>query len=77
MKRKLKMLVKDIIGVIKIKQKDNDFQIKIYEKNDRSYAINLTASSIISEILNRQAKSFCIENDDRTMLIRQIIIILE
>jgi hypothetical protein len=71
------MLVKDIIGVIKIKQKDNDFQIKIYEKNDRSYAINLTASSIISEILNRQAKSFCIENDDRTMLIRQIIIILE
>lgn len=71
------MLVKDIIGAVKIKQQDNDFQIKIYEKNDRSYAINLTASSIISEILNRQAKSFCIENDDRTMLIRQIIIILE
>lgn len=71
------MLVKDIIGAVKIKQKNNNFQIKIYEKNDSSYAINLTASSMISEILNRQIKSFCIENDDRTMLIKQIIIILE
>lgn len=77
MKRKLKMLVKDIIGAVKIKQKNNNFQIKIYEKNDSSYAVNLTASSMISEILNRQIKSFCIENDDRTMLIKQIIIILE
>lgn len=71
------MLVKDIIGAVKIKQKNNNFQIKIYEKSDSSYAINLTASSMISEILNRQIKSFCIENDDRTMLIKQIIIILE
>jgi hypothetical protein len=71
------MLVKDIIGAVKIKQKNNNFQIKIYEKNDSSYAVNLTASSMISEILNRQIKSFCIENDDRTMLIKQIIIILE
>ena len=71
------MLVKDIIGAVKNIQNDNNFQIKIYEKNDRSYAINLTASSMISEILNRQIKSFCIENDDRTMLIKQIIIILE
>lgn len=71
------MLVKDIIGAAKIKQKNNNFQIKIYEKNDSSYAVNLTASSMISEILNRQIKSFCIENDDRTMLIKQIIIILE
>lgn len=77
MKRKLKMLVKDIIGAVKIKQKNNNFQIKIYEKNDSSYAVNLTALSMISEILNRQIKSFCIENDDRTMLIKQIIIILE
>lgn len=71
------MLVKDIIGAVKIKQKNNNFQVKIYEKNDSSYAVNLTASSMISEILNRQIKSFCIENDDRTMLIKQIIIILE
>lgn len=71
------MLVKDIIEAVKIKQKNNNFQIKIYEKNDSSYAVNLTASSMISEILNRQIKSFCIENDDRTMLIKQIIIILE
>ncbi len=71
------MLVKDIIGAVKNKQKNNNFQIKIYEKNDNSYAVNLTASSMISEILNRQIKSFCIENDDRTMLIKQIIIILE
>lgn len=71
------MLVKDIIGAVKIKQKNNNFQIKIYEKNDSCYAVNLTASSMISEILNRQIKSFCIENDDRTMLIKQIIIILE
>lgn len=35
------MLVKDIIGAVKIKQQDNDFQIKIYEKNDSSYAINI------------------------------------
>lgn len=71
------MLVKDIISTVKSKQQDNDFQVEIYEKNDKNYAVSLAASSIISEILNRQAKSFCIENDDRTMLIRQIIIILE
>ena len=35
------MLVKDIIGAVKIKQKNNDFKIKIYEKNDSSYAINI------------------------------------
>ena len=71
------MLVKDIIGAVKNKQKNNNFQIKIYEKNDSSYSVNLTASSMIPEILNRQVKSFCIGNDDRAMLIRQIIIILE
>lgn len=71
------MLVKDIIGAVKNKQQDNDFQIKVYEKNDRSYVVSLTASSMIPEILNRQVKSFCIGNDDRAMLIRQIIIILE
>ena len=47
------MLVKDIIGAVKNKQQDNDFQIKVYEKNDKSYVVSLTASSMIPEILNR------------------------
>lgn len=71
------MLVRNVINGLTKNQDKNTFQIKIYEKNDSNYAVNITESGMIQDILDRQVKSFCIQNDDKTQLIKQVTIILE
>lgn len=71
------MLVRNVINGLTKNQDKNTFQIKIYEKSDSNYAVNITESGMIQDILDRQVKSFCIQNDDKTQLIKQVTIILE